>query len=74
MNFGLFWVKLGGSDVTKGVKIEKFRNYDIIISFLSPKDIPIPNDHFIAFYRVFSEFWAILGKIGGQSVTKMAKK
>ena len=43
MNFGLFLVKFGVSDVTKGVKIYKFQNSDITIGFLDPKNIPIPN-------------------------------
>ena len=36
MNFGPFWVKLGVSDVTKGVKIWNPWNSDITIGFVVP--------------------------------------
>ena len=81
MNFGPFWVKLGVSDVTKGVKISKYRNSDIIIGFLAPKNVPIPNLRSKrSFYRVllcfrwiwghFGSFWV---KLGVSDVTKGVK-
>ena len=60
-----FWailVKIEVSEVTKGVKIYKFRNSDIIIGFLPSKNIPMPNlGSKQSFYRVLLWFTWILG-------------
>ena len=40
--FGPFWVQSGLSDVTMGVKILKFWNYDLTIGFLILKNVPMP--------------------------------
>ena len=42
-DFGPFWVKLGSVTSKIGVKILKFRNSDITIGFLTPKNVPLPN-------------------------------
>ena len=54
-------------------KGSRFRNFEILTSwpvFSPQKTYPYQfldqNNHFIDFYWVFGEFWAILGKIGGQ--------
>ena len=65
VNFGLFWVKLWVSDVTKG---SRFKNFEIMTSWsvFSPQKTYTyqfldQNDHFIAFYRVFGfEFFGFM--------------
>ena len=65
VNFGLFWVHLRVSDITKGDEIWKYQNSDIIIGFLTPKNIPMPIFRSIqSFHQVLLRFLWILGYFG----------
>ena len=62
VNFGPFWVQSGLSDVTKGVKILKFWNSDLIIGFLTQKNVSMPIFRSKqSFNRDLLCFWSILG-------------